>query len=257
MRRMARGRRGQPYGVERVAERDYADPCVTAVVGGRGDGGALARGDKTGAWQLHEGFGTARRARRMGSVPGRTVEPPGWHGRGELVGLMGSGHWGAVGRVVHVLGDMRRRLGRMRSCLEGTPVLPGPVATSVPQERRGSSGSESGIPLNPHCRGILEATDAGGSESYGTRVTRVQEPSAGALGLGGPKRSGNRGASDYGAMFLVERLNQTVSIHPEMTAAPTHYHSPHHSHGCQEAPATSRPRTENPSRADLGGQSRC
>jgi hypothetical protein len=151
---------------------------------------------------------------------------------------------------------MRQRFGQM-SCLEGTPVRPGPVATSVLQEGRGCSGSESGTPLNRHCRGILEATGAGGSESHRTRVTRVQEPSAGVLGLGGPKRSGNRGASDYGAMSLVSRLNQTVSIHPEKTAAPTH-HSPHQSHGYQYAPATSRPRpTENPSRADLGGQSRC
>jgi hypothetical protein len=83
---MARVRHARPCGVACVVG-GYADPSVTAAVGERGDGGALDRGDRTGAWQLHAGLGTARRGRRMGSVPGRTVEPPGWHG--ELAGLMG------------------------------------------------------------------------------------------------------------------------------------------------------------------------
>lgn len=38
---------------------------------------------------------------------------------------------------------------------------------------------------------------------------------------GGPKRSANRGAC--GAKFLVGRLNQMVSIHPDMANAPTHH----------------------------------
>lgn len=54
------------------------------------------------------------------------------------------------------------------------------------------------------------------------RTTDVLEPSVAMLG-DGPKRSVNRGADDCGAKFLVGRLNQMVSIHPDMANAPTHH----------------------------------
>lgn len=244
-------RRAPPGGGAWAVERDDADPFVTAAVGGSGDEGAFDRGGSTGAWrQLRVRLGIVR---RMDSDLHRTVERRDWrHGGGKLVDLMGSGHFGA-GKEGHVQEGMRQRLGQM-SCLEHTPpvvVQAAPVATGVLQGR-----ADKHTPPSPRCRGNLEKA-VGGSESHRTREDRVREPYAGALGLGGPKRSGNRGASGYGAMSLVERLNQTVSIHPDMTDAPTHYHSPH-SHGCSHAPPTSPPRpTENPSRADLGGQSRC
>jgi hypothetical protein len=230
-----------------VVGRGYADRFViVVVVDGKDDGDAPDRGDRTGAWQLRARLDTAH---RMDRAQGHTAEPPGWDGA--LIDLMGSRRWHA-GNEGHAPEEMRQRLDPT-SCWGDTPVQAEPVAISVLQER-GCSGRYS--PLNPRCRGIL-AKAVGASESHRTRGARVREPSAGALGLGGPKRSANRGASDYGAMSLVERLNQTVSIHPDMTDAPTHYHRPH-SHGCQHAPPTSPPRpTANPNRADLGGQSRC
>jgi hypothetical protein len=214
-------RRAPPGGVARAVERDDAGRFVTVAVGGSGDGGALDRGDSTDAWQLRARLGIVR---HMDNDPRRTVGPRGWHGGGKLVDLMGSGHFDA-GKEGHVREGMRQRLGRM-SCLEDTPVVQvAPVATGALPGR-----GDKDTPRNPRCRGILEEKAVGGSESHRTREDRVREPYAGA-GLGGPKRSGNRGASGYGAMSLVERLNQTVSIHPDMTDAPTHYHSPH-SHGC-------------------------
>lgn len=54
------------------------------------------------------------------------------------------------------------------------------------------------------------------------RTPDVLEPYVAMLG-DGPKRNVNRGADDCGAKFLVERLNQMVSIHPDMADAPTHH----------------------------------
>lgn len=203
-----------------AVDRACGDPSVNAEVDEMGGGGAMDRGRRMGAWPLHGALGIAR---RMDSGPRRIVERQGLHGRGELA-RMGYGHWDAQRREVHVLGE---RCPCPTSCWWHTPRLGGPADTCDPQGAGRSSGL--GIPLNRRCQAILLEKVAGGNESH---RTRVRKPCAGAPGLGGPKRSVNRGASDYGAMSLVERLNQTVSIHPDMTDAPTHYHSPHQSHGC-------------------------
>lgn len=204
-----------------MVDRACGDPSVIAEVDERGDGGALDRGRRIGAWPLREDLGIAR---RMDSDPRRIVERQGLHDRSEL-GRMGYGHWDVQRREAHGLEERRPC---PTSCWGWhSPRLGGPAAdTCDPQGGGRSSGS--GIPLNLHCQAILLEKVAGGNESH---RTRVRKPCAGAPGLGGPKRSVNRGASDYGAMSLVERLNQTVSIHPDMTDAPTHYHSPQ-SHGC-------------------------
>lgn len=203
-----------------MVDRACGDPSVIAEVDESGDESALDRGRRIGAWPLRGGLGTAR---GMDSGPRRIVERQGLHGRREL-GRMEYGHWDAHRREAHVL--VKRRRPGPTSCWWHTPRLGGPVDdTCDPPERGTSSGLD--ILLNPHCRAILLEKVAGGNESH---RTRVRNPCAGA-GLGGPKRSVNRGASDYGAMSLVERLNQTVSIHPDMADAPTH-HSPHQSHGC-------------------------
>jgi hypothetical protein len=54
------------------------------------------------------------------------------------------------------------------------------------------------------------------------RMTVVLKPYVVTLG-DGPKRIVNRGGDDCGAKFLVGRLNQMVSIHPDKANAPTHH----------------------------------
>jgi hypothetical protein len=72
-------------------------------------------------------------------------------------------------------------------------------------------------------------------------------------GLGdGPKRSVNRGADDCGAKYLVERLNQTVSIHADMANAPTRRSPGTHARKAQKHVHQTNPRRrKNPNRGGL------
>lgn len=91
--------------------------------------------------------------------------------------------------------------------------------------------------------------------------TRVRKSCDGAMRGGGPRPSANRGASGYGARSLDERLNQTVSIHLDMTDAPTHHNPDIHGSRLRvvrklaQPKSPPRPTTNDPSRADLRGQS--
>lgn len=116
------------------------------------------------------------------------------------------------------------------------------------------SGSHN--PPGLHYLATLE-NDAVGPSGPRTRVRKAYD---GAMGGGGPKPTGNRGASGFDVRSLVGRLNQTVSIHLEMTDAPTH-HNPgiHGSHPRVRRLARPknppRPTGNDPSREDQRGQS--
>ena len=90
--------------------------------------------------------------------------------------------------------------------------------------------------------------------------TPVRKSFDGAIVDGGLKPNGNREVSGCDEKSLVERLNQTVSIHPDMANAPTHCNPGNHGSPSPKAQKLEHLRspphpTENdPSRADLRGQ---
>lgn len=155
----------------------------------------------------------------------------------------------------HVQADRRCKLGqrkRSEHSQHQAPAVPGAICDHEGFARNGPQ-----IPPNLHSRETLENGVVG---ALGPR-TRVRKSSDGAMGGGGPKPSANRGASGYGARSLVERLNQTVSIHLDMTDAPTHHIPDIHGSRLRVVRRLARPRspprptTNDPSRADLRGQS--
>lgn len=163
---------------------------------------------------------------------------------------MAEGHWD-VGKD-HVQVGRRCSLGRRKRSERSHQGQAGRVAT-CDHEGFASTGVKS--PPNLRCRATLENGVAG---PFGPR-TRVRGAYCGATGGGGPRPSGNRGANGGGAKSLVERLNQTVSIHLDTTDAPTHHDPGSHSSplrvrrlGLPRSPP--RPTENDPSRADLGGQ---
>jgi len=135
----------------------------------------------------------------------------------------------------------------------GSPRLVGRPIDAL----EGCVGSDWQIPPNLHYRVTLGMVgDGPGSHSH----DRDRESFGGVVG-DGPKPSANRGASGCESRSLVERLNQTVSIHLDMAESPTHHNLDiHDSHPTGERivhPRSPRPTKSDPSRADRRGQSGC
>lgn len=157
----------------------------------------------------------------------------------------------------HVRADRHCRLGRKKRSEHSPHQAPGVLGAICGHEGSAHNGPQ--IPPNLRSRVTLENGVAG---PFGPR-TRVRKSYDGAMGGGGPKPSANRGASGYGASArsLVERLNQTVSIHLDMTDAPTHHIPDSHGSRLKVVRRLARPRSpprptaNDPSRADLRGQS--
>lgn len=155
----------------------------------------------------------------------------------------------------HAQVDRHCSLGRKRRSEHNqhqAPAVPGAIC-----DHEGFARNGWRIPPNLRSRETLENGVVG---PFGPR-TRVRKSFDGAMGGGGPKPSANRGASGYGARSLVERLNQTVSIHLDMTDAPTHHIPDIHGSRLKVVRRLARPRNpprptaNDPSRADLRGQS--
>lgn len=163
------------------------------------------------------------------------------------------GHWGEG--MEHVQADRRCSWGQKRRSEHSQHQAAGGPEAICDHEGFAHNGPR--IPPNLRSQETLENGFAG---PFGPR-TRVRKSFDGAMGGGGPKQSANRGASGYGARSLVERLNQTVSIHLDMTDAPTHHIPDIHGFRLRVVKRLARPRSpprptaNDPSRADLRGQS--
>jgi hypothetical protein len=95
------------------------------------------------------------------------------------------------------------------------------LVVAMPFDRLGDHTEEKIRRPSPHFQETLVIVVFG----LEGRMTDDLEPYVVMLG-DGPKRIVNRGAGDCGGKFLVERLNQMVSIHPDKANAPTHHHNP-------------------------------
>lgn len=159
----------------------------------------------------------------------------------------------AAGRQRRDRAGRRCRTGRRR---HSGRTLAGAGARWATFDHEGFEHREGRTPPNPRCP-ATRGSDAAGPEG---RRTRLRRSSDGAMVDDGPRRNGNRGANGYGARFLDERLNQTVSIHPGKTDAPTHRNPGIHGFPIPRERRLERPRnlprpTESDPSADLRGRS--
>lgn len=167
---------------------------------------------------------------------------------------MSMGRWDVD--MDHVQVGRHCNLGRKKRSEHSHPQARAARAATCDRGMFVHSGSH--IPPGLHYLATLE-NDAVGPSGPTTRVRKAYD---GAMGGGGPKPSGNRGAIGFDVTSLVGRLNQTVSIHLEMTDAPTRHNPGIHGSrprvGKLARPKNPpRPTGNDPSRVDQRGLSRC
>lgn len=165
---------------------------------------------------------------------------------------MAMGHWGVD--MGHVLLD--------RHCSSGPKMRSEHNHRRVRAARAAIGDHGLFAHSGPHSLQGLRylATPGNGVVGPSGPRTRARKAYDGAMGGGGPKPSVNRGASGFGVRSLVGRLNQTVSIHLEMTNAPTHHNPGIHGfhRRVQKLARPKNPprlRGSDPSRVDQRGQS--
>ena len=240
-----------PWGTALVAETGCEDRYATGVAGGEDIVGALGPAQRMDAWAHRGEVGTGTRRGKAGHTAG----PHDCHDRDERFGLTKQRRWDENS-------DQHDPAGR-RCCRRGPKKhsghIPGVAGVRSATAGHGGFGHKEGRSLlNPRCL-ATRGSDAAGPEGH----RALQKSSDGVMVDGGVKRRGNRGSSGCGVRSLVERLNQTVSIHPDMTDAPTHRNPGIHGFPIPKERrlvhrrSLPRPTESDPSRADLRGQSGC